>query len=254
MYSAVVVPTVAAIAPDHLRGRYLAVMGFTWQGGFLIGPAVGGVLVASGPIALPAAAAAVCVVALIGALASEGRLRPEHQRTPHVTVSAAAPDPKHVPSWKNARWITREHPRVDRVACPWFIQRFVDPAAEFHYVPASLVKAEATQLGATPYDIEGAKLGHHGPECSFDAFVRLYDRSADPALAYMAKVIRGADTAAKDLTLESRGIEALLEGIRHLHYPDDQGQREASRPILDALYAYCATAHVSSVSSSRSRR
>jgi hypothetical protein len=83
------------------------------------------------------------------------------------------------------------------------------------------------------------ELGHRGDECSFDAFVRTYDLLADPAMAYMTKVIRGADTAAKDLTPESRGVEALLDGVRALHYPDDQEQRRASRPILDALYAYC---------------
>jgi hypothetical protein len=137
------------------------------------------------------------------------------------------------------RWITREHPRVDRVACPWLIERFIDKEAEFIYVPAADVTAKAAELGATPYDIKDVELGHHGDECSFDAFVKKYGLAKDPALSYMAKVIRGADTAAKDLTPESRGIEALLEGVRRLYHPDDQRQREASRPILDALYSYC---------------
>ena len=138
-----------------------------------------------------------------------------------------------------AKWITREHPRVDRVACPWLVERFVDRDAEFLYVPADAVLSEAERQGATPYDVPGVALGHHGDECSFDAFVRAYDLLADPAMAYMAKVIRGADTSAKDLTPESRGLEALLDGVRALHHPDDQEQRRASRPILDALYAYC---------------
>ena len=138
------------------------------------------------------------------------------------------------------KWITREHPRVDRVACPWLIQRFVDPDAEFLYVPGDRVMAEAERLGATPYDVKGVELGHHGPECSFDAFVRKYGLVTDRALVYMAKVIRGADTDAKDLTAESRGVEALLDGVREIHHPDDQAQRLASVPILDALYAYCA--------------
>lgn len=138
-----------------------------------------------------------------------------------------------------AKWITREHPRVDRVACPWLIERFIDRDAEFLYVPADAVMSEAARQGATPYDVPGVALGHHGDECSFDAFVRTYDLLADPAMAYMAKVIRGADTSAKDLTPESRGLEALLDGVRALHHPDDQEQRRASRPILDALYAYC---------------
>jgi hypothetical protein len=137
------------------------------------------------------------------------------------------------------RWITREHPRVDRVACPWLIERSIDPDAEFVYVPADQVIAEAKRLGATPYDVKDVELGHHGPECSFDAFVHKYRLEGDPALAYMAKVIRGADTSAKTLTPESQGLEAILEGIRALHYPNDQAQREASRPVLDALYAYC---------------
>lgn len=137
------------------------------------------------------------------------------------------------------RWVTREHPRVDRVACPWLIQRFIDRSAEFLYVPADQVVAEAHKRGATPYDVKDVELGHHGPECSFDAFVRKYELDKDPALAYMAKVIRGADTDDKGITPESVGIEAILDGLRHLHYPDDQAQREASGPVLDALYAYC---------------
>jgi hypothetical protein len=137
------------------------------------------------------------------------------------------------------KWITREHPRVDRVACPWLIEKFVDQNAEFIYVPTDRVAGEAQKLGATPYDTKDAELGHHGPECSFDAFVHKYGLDHDLALAYMARVIRGADTADKTVTPESQGIEAVLDGLRHLHYPDDQKQREASRPVLDALYAYC---------------
>jgi hypothetical protein len=137
------------------------------------------------------------------------------------------------------KWITREHPRVDRVACPWLIEKFVDKDAEFIYVPADTVAAEARSQDATPYDVKDVELGHHGTECSFDAFVRKYGLDKDPAMAYMAKVIRGADTADKTLTPESVAIEALLEGVRLVHHPDDQRQREASRAILDALYAYC---------------
>jgi len=139
------------------------------------------------------------------------------------------------------KWITREHPRVDRVACPWLIQRFIDKNAEFLYVPTDRVTAEAERQGATPYDIAGADLGHHGTECSFDAFVHRYDLDRDPAMVYLAKVIRGADTDDKDITSESRGVEALLDGVRALHQPNDQAQREASIPIMDALYAYCRT-------------
>jgi len=137
------------------------------------------------------------------------------------------------------RWITRERPRVDRVACPWLIERFVDKEAEFVYVPKDKVIEEAARLGATPYDVPNVELGHHGKECSFDAFVHRYGLDRDPAMAYMAKVIRGADTDDKDLTPESRGVEAILDGLRLMHAPDDQRQREASRPVLDALYTYC---------------
>ena len=137
------------------------------------------------------------------------------------------------------RWITREHPRVDRVACPWLVERFIDSQAEFLYVPSGDVMDEARKRGATPYDVDDVELGHHGAECSFDAFVHKYGLGTDPALVYLAKVIRGADTADKTITPESSGIEAILDGLRQLHYPDDQKQREASRAVMDALYAYC---------------
>jgi hypothetical protein len=137
------------------------------------------------------------------------------------------------------KWITREHPRVDRVACPWLIEKFVDRDAQFLYVAATEVMAEARRSNATPYDVKDVELGHRGPECSFDAIVRKYGLTKDPAMVYMAKVIRGADTADKTITPESVGVEALLEGVRLTHHPNDQSQREASRPILDALYAYC---------------
>jgi predicted MFS family arabinose efflux permease len=232
LYSAIVVPTVAAIGPDALRGRYLAVMGFSWQAGFMVGPAVGASLLAIGPSALPVACAGLCLVALGGALAIERGLPAAHVRTPRAIARGASSSPF-------MKWITREHPRVDRVACPWLIEKFVDKEAEFIYVPSDQVASEAQKRGATPYDIKDVELGHHGPECSFDAFVHKYQLERDPAMLYMAKVIRGADTADKTITPESVGIEALLEGIRLVHQPNDQKQREASRPILDALYAYC---------------
>lgn len=232
LYSAIVVPTVAAIGPDALRGRYLAVMGFSWQAGFMVGPAVGASLLAFGPSALPVTCAALCLVALAGALATERGLPAEHVRTPRVIPHAAS-------SSAFMKWITREHPRVDRVACPWLIEKFVDKDAEFLYVPSDQVASEAQKRGATPYDIKDVELGHHGAECSFDAFVHKYGLDKNPAMVYMAKVIRGADTADKTVTPESQGIEAILDGIRHLHYPNDQEQRQASRPLLDALYAYC---------------
>ncbi|TMC67748.1 MAG: chromate resistance protein [Chloroflexi bacterium] len=107
------------------------------------------------------------------------------------------------------KWITRERPRVDRVACPWLIEKFVDKDAVFIYVPADQVMTEARRQNATPYDVKDVELGHRGAECSFDAFVRKYGLEKDPAMSYMAKVIRGADTADKTLTPESIGLERL---------------------------------------------
>jgi predicted MFS family arabinose efflux permease len=248
LYSAVVVPTVAAMAPERLRGRYLAVLGFSWQGGFMLGPAVGAVLLASGALALPVTCAAVCAIALVAALATERWLPAEHRRTPRVARESPLARPEPAASTGRiislsggvaVKWITREHPRVDRVACPWLIERFVDKDAEFLYVPTDQVMNEARTQRATPYDVKDAELGHHGAQCSFDAFVHKYGLDRDPAMVYMAQVIRGADTADKTVTPESRGVEAVLDGLRHLHYPNDQKQREASRPVLDALYAYC---------------
>jgi hypothetical protein len=205
-------------------------MGFSWQGGFMVGPALGGALLASGPVALPLACAVVCASAAIAALAIERVLPGEHVRAPRASSTHG----RHI-----VKWITREHPRVDRVACPWLIERFVDKQAEFIYVPSDQVVSEAQKRGATPFDIKDVELGHHGAECSFDAFVHKYGLDKDTAMVYMAKVIRGADTDDKTLAPESQGVEALLDGLRHLHYPNDHKQREASRPLLDALYAYC---------------
>lgn len=135
------------------------------------------------------------------------------------------------------KWVTRARPKVDRVACPWLIKRFVDPAAEFLYVPADQVLAVAEREGAIPFDVPDVELGHHGPECSFDAILKKYGLT-DPALQRLALIVRGADTDAKDLTPESRGLEAIAEGFR-LVYQDDHEQLERELPVYDALYAYC---------------
>ena len=135
------------------------------------------------------------------------------------------------------KWVTRERPRVDRVACPWLIKRFVDPDAEFVYVPPDQVMAVAEQQGAIPFDVENVEFGHHGAECSFDAIMHKYGLT-DPALVKLAPIVRGADTGAKDLTPESRGLEAIAEGFR-LVYTDDHEQLERELPVYDALYAFC---------------
>jgi len=135
------------------------------------------------------------------------------------------------------KWITRERPRVDRVACPWLIKRFVDPEAEFLYVPADQVMAVAEREGAIPFDVVNVELGHHGDECSFDAILRKYELG-DAALQRLAVIVRGADTAQKDLAPESPGLEAIAEGFR-LAYRDDHEQLDRELPVYDALYAYC---------------
>jgi hypothetical protein len=135
------------------------------------------------------------------------------------------------------KWVTRERPRVDRIACPWLIKRFVDEQAEFLYVPGDQVMTVAEREGATPFDVPGAELGHDGEACSFDAIVKKYGL-IDPALAQLALIVRGADTDAKDLTPESRGLEAIATGF-HLAYQDDLEQLAHELPVYDALYAYC---------------
>ena len=135
------------------------------------------------------------------------------------------------------KWVTRERPKVDRIACPWLIKRFVDPGAEFLYAPADQVMAVAEREGATPYDVPDVELGHHGAECSFDAIMKKYSLT-DPALVELAPIVRGADTDAKDLTPESRGLEAIAEGFRLTH-ADDHLQLADEMHVYDALYAYC---------------
>ena len=138
------------------------------------------------------------------------------------------------------KWITREHVKVDRVACPWLIKKFVDPQAEFLFVPNDQVMEVAEREGATPYDVKGVELGHHGQECSFGAILKKYSLASDPALVLLAKIVNGADT---DNTLwnqpESMGLEAIAEGFRHLGFKDDHEQIAAEWIVYDALYAYC---------------
>lgn len=138
------------------------------------------------------------------------------------------------------KWITRENVKVDRVACPWLLRKFVDPKAEFLFVPADQVMAVADREGATPFDVDGVKLGHHGKECSFDAIVRTHGLDSDPALLLLARIVNGADT---DNSLwnqpESAGLKAVAEGFRGLGYKDDHEINAAEWIVYDALYAYC---------------
>ena len=138
------------------------------------------------------------------------------------------------------KWITRAKVKVDRVACPWLIKRFVDQNAEFHFVPADQVICEAEKLGALPYDVAGVELGHHGKECSFEAILKKYHLINDPALMLLGKIVNGADT---DNTLwdqpEGAGLNAIAEGFRHLGYQDDHEINAAEWIVYDALFAYC---------------
>ena len=138
------------------------------------------------------------------------------------------------------KWITRSHVKVDRVACPWLIKKFVDKDAEFYFVPVEQVTEEAERLGAIPFDAQGVELGHHCKECSFEAIVKKYNLTRDPALVLLSKIVNGADT---DNTLwsqpEGAGLKAIAEGFRYLGYKDDHQINAAEWIVYDALYAYC---------------
>jgi len=135
------------------------------------------------------------------------------------------------------QWVTRARPKVDRIACPWLIKRFIDAEAEFLSVLAEDVRAVAECTGVIPYDVPNVELGHRMSECSFDAILEKYHLT-DPALRRLARIVRGADTPAKDLTPESQGLEAIADGFRRL-YHDDLQQLAAESVVYDALYAYC---------------
>lgn len=138
------------------------------------------------------------------------------------------------------KWITREKVKVDRVACPWLIRKFVDAQAEFYFVPAEQVMSEAQQLGAIPFDVPDVELGHHGKECSFEAILKKYKLTGDAALVLMGKIVNGADT---DNSLwqqpEGAGLKAIAEGFRHLNFRDDHEINAAEWVVYDALHAYC---------------
>lgn len=135
------------------------------------------------------------------------------------------------------KWVTRERPKIDRIACPWLIQRFIDPQAEFLYVPANQVLATAVSQSATPYDIPGVEMSHVGELCSFDAFLHKYGLS-DPALQQLAAIVRGADTSRLDLTPQSAGLYAISLGLSR-NFSDDHEMLRHGMVLYDALYAWC---------------
>jgi hypothetical protein len=138
------------------------------------------------------------------------------------------------------KWVTRERFKVDRVACPWLIRKFIDPQAEFLFVPEDKVMEVAKREGATPFDVKGVEFGHHGKECSFDAIVKKHQLDRDSAVVLLAKIVNCADT---DKSLwnqpESAGLKAVAEGFRHLGLNDDHEILKNEFIVYDALYAYC---------------
>ncbi|AZC79958.1 chromate resistance protein ChrB domain-containing protein [Pseudomonas chlororaphis] len=135
------------------------------------------------------------------------------------------------------RWITRERPKIDRIACPWLITRFIDPQAEFLYVPSADVLRIAAERNAAPYDIPGVELTHDGELCSFDAFLKKYQLS-EPALQHLARIVRGADTSRLDLTPQSAGLYAISLGLSQ-RFTDDHEMLAHGLILYDALYAWC---------------
>jgi hypothetical protein len=135
------------------------------------------------------------------------------------------------------KWITRERPKIDRIACPWLIARFIDETPEFLFVPARDVLPEAERTGAIPYDVPGVELTHVGELCSFDAFLARYGFDA-PALQQLAEIVRGADTSHLELTPQSAGLYALSLGLSH-NFSDDHEMLKHGMVMYDALYVWC---------------
>jgi hypothetical protein len=136
------------------------------------------------------------------------------------------------------KWVTRERPKTDRIACPWLIRRFIDPGAEFLYVPADKVLEVAEDEGALSFDAPGARFTHRDGLCSFEVLVEEYELD-DPALHLLARIVHGADVAEDvDATPQSAGLKAVAEGFSYAE-PDDHRQLELELPVYDALYAWC---------------
>lgn len=137
------------------------------------------------------------------------------------------------------QWVTREHPKTDRIASPWLIRTFIDPEAEIVYVPRDEVLAYAERAGAISFDAPGARYTHRDGRCSFEVLVDEYGLAGDAALALMARIVHGADVADdRDATPQSRGLEAIADGFALLGV-DDQRQLQLELPVYDALYAWC---------------
>ena len=136
-----------------------------------------------------------------------------------------------------SKWVTRERPKIDRIACPWLIRRFIDPRAEFIYVPKDQVVAVALQTGGTPYDIDGVEFTHEGERCSFDTILRIYEIN-DAALDHLATIVRGADTSRHDLSPQCGGLFAISLGLS-ANFPDDHEMLKHGMVMYDALFTWC---------------
>ena len=134
------------------------------------------------------------------------------------------------------KWITRERPKIDRIACPWLIKNFVDKDAEFIYVPKEKVFEKAKELDAVPYDIPGAEYSHYGDECTFDFIIKKHNLS-DPELLLLSKIVRGADTDHFELAQQAAGLWAISAGLSY-NYKNDQEQLEIGMKIYDALFSW----------------
>jgi hypothetical protein len=141
------------------------------------------------------------------------------------------------PAGASTRWVTRERPKIDRIACPWLLARFVDPEAEFLYVPTKQVLATAEEREAVPYDVPDVHFTHEGERCSFDAFLKHFHLD-DPALAQLATIVRGADTAHLDLAPQASGLAAISLGLSR-KFADDHEMLKHGMVMYDALYAWC---------------
>jgi rhodanese-related sulfurtransferase len=139
-----------------------------------------------------------------------------------------------------SRWVTRERPKIDRLACPWLVRRFIDADALFFYAPAHRVRAEAETLAAQPYDIADVTFSHRGPRCSFDAFLDEFDLH-DPVLDQLADIVRAADTGVPEKSPQAHGLLAISLGLS-ANIADDISLLEQAMPVYDALYAWCKTA------------
>jgi hypothetical protein len=135
------------------------------------------------------------------------------------------------------KWVTRERPKIDRIACPWLIARYIDKTPEFLFVPIEQVLAVAHETGAVPYDIPGVEMSHEGDFCSFDTFLKKYNLT-DPALHQLAVIVRGADTSRLDLAPQAPGLLALSLGLSRV-YADDHEMLRYGMVMYDALYAWC---------------